>query len=51
MLLLVGAVAGIVASGALLLLGLVWGQGWLAVVAGIALATFLGAVVSLVGAA
>ena len=47
--LLVGAVAGIVASGAFLLLGLVWGEGWLAVVAGIGLATFLGAVVSLGG--
>jgi hypothetical protein len=43
--LLVGAVAGIVASAGLLLWGLVKGERWLAAIAAFALTTFLGAVV------
>ncbi len=42
---LVGAIVGILVSAGLLLLGLVWGERWVAVAAGVALAAFLGAVV------
>ena len=50
LMLLVGAVVGILASAGLLLWGLVKGERWLAAIAAFALTAFLGAVVSLGGA-